>query len=113
MDTRWTPRTSTCRPPRSRTETSPCRSRRSRGTRTGPPAAVGGFSLGPLLAGEYELSAGRGDAAAFPVRLRVTGNEHWQNFTLSVSGRVTGLTRIYGTPAPYATLEFQSASGGP
>ena len=74
-------------------------------------AADGVFSLVPLLAGEYELSADRGDAAAFPVRLRVTGNEHWQNFTLSVSGRVTGLTRIYGTPAPYATLEFQSASG--
>ena len=83
----------------------------SGGAQTVTTAADGRFSFAPVLAGQYELSVDRGDVAALPVLVTVAGADRWQNFTLSPSGRVSGVTRIYGMPVPYATIELQSAAG--
>jgi len=76
-------------------------------TTTVPSSAGGGWSLRPLLEGDYTISAGSDELASVPTRTRVAGAVVSQNLTLVPSGRVVGTTRYFGVVQPYATLEFQ------
>lgn len=70
---------------------------------------AGQFEFAPLLAGNYTITGESGSLGAFPVRLRATSGTAWANLTLVPSGHVVGKTRLFGTEAPLATLDFQSA----
>ncbi|OGS47682.1 MAG: hypothetical protein A3K66_05410, partial [Euryarchaeota archaeon RBG_16_67_27] len=70
----------------------------------------GRFAFQPLLPGTYTLAAERGELAAQPARTTAGGQDVWQNLTLVTSGRVAGITRLFGTDRAYATIEFQSAT---
>jgi len=74
-------------------------------------ASDGGFyEARPLLEGNYTVTATRGDLVTNPERLRVTRGTSTLNLTLVPSGRVAGVTRLFGLDMPFASLEFQKAS---
>jgi len=81
------------------------------GTVTTATAAADGFyAFEPVLAGNFTVSAALDDLAALPAWIRTTEGDRWLNLTLLPSGRVTGSTWVFGTPRPFASLEFQSAA---
>lgn len=69
----------------------------------------GSYQVGPLLAGNYSVTAVAGDLVAVPERVRTSSTDLLLNLTLAPSGTVTGRTNLFGTPRPFATLEFRSA----
>jgi dolichyl-diphosphooligosaccharide--protein glycosyltransferase len=72
--------------------------------------ADGSYQVGPLLAGNYSVTAVAGDLAAVPARLQASSADLVHNLTLEPSGTMTGRTNLFGTPRPYATVEFRSAA---
>lgn len=72
--------------------------------------AAGQYVLRPLLPGNFTVTASRGDLAALPAKIRVEASDLVLNFTLAPSGTVTGRTFVFGTPRPFAGLDFQSAT---
>lgn len=68
----------------------------------------GHFAVRPLLRGNYTITVSAGELAVFPGRLEVAASDLWFNTTLVPSGQVAGVTRIFGTDRPFATVEFQS-----
>src|SRR5947208_14729666 len=71
--------------------------------------ADGSYSVGPLLVGNYTVTASSGDFASAPERIRTGATDLSLNLTLLPSGTVTGTTNLFGNARPFATLEFQSA----
>ncbi|MGQ0797223.1 MAG: carboxypeptidase regulatory-like domain-containing protein [Methanobacteriota archaeon] len=71
---------------------------------------AGFYEARPLLEGNYTITATLGDLATNPDRLRVTRGTSSLNLTLVPSGRVAGVTRLFGLDMPFASLEFQKAS---
>ena len=71
--------------------------------------ADGSYRVGPLLAGNYTVTASSGDLAAAPERVRTSQTDLPLNLTLLPSGTVAGTTNVFGTARPFATLSFQSA----
>jgi hypothetical protein len=70
----------------------------------------GGYEARPFLEGNYTVTATSGDLAGLPGRLRITPGTVELNLTLVPSGRVAGVTRLFGTDLPFASLEFQRTS---
>ncbi|MGI0148644.1 MAG: carboxypeptidase regulatory-like domain-containing protein, partial [Thermoplasmata archaeon] len=68
--------------------------------------ADGSYRIGPLLAGNYSVTASAGDLVSVPARVRAAGVDLSLDLTLVPSGTVTGRTSLFGTSRPYATLEF-------
>src|SRR5207247_9864428 len=71
--------------------------------------ADGSYSVGPLLVGNYTVTASFGDFASAPERIRTGATDLSLNLTLLPSGTVTGATNLFGNARPFATFEFQSA----
>jgi hypothetical protein len=71
--------------------------------------ADGSYRVGPLLVGNYTVTASSGDLATTPTRVRAGATDLALNLTLSASGFVTGATNLFGNARPFATLEFRSA----
>ncbi len=70
----------------------------------------GSYTLRPLMAGNYTLTAASGDLASTPARVRAANVDLWLNLTLWPSGTVAGTTTVFGTARPFASLDFQSAT---
>ncbi|TLZ46934.1 MAG: hypothetical protein E6K19_00385, partial [Methanobacteriota archaeon] len=70
----------------------------------------GSYRVGPLLAGNYTISATSAERTSAPTRIQVSGADQALNLTLAPSGTVAGTTFFFGTPRPFATLQFQSAA---
>ena len=70
----------------------------------------GSYAVGPLLAGNFTITAASGDLASPPTRAYVSGSDVDLNLTLAPSGLVAGTTTLFGSPQPFATLAFQSAA---
>jgi len=79
-------------------------------TITGTTDSNGLFAVRPLMRGNYTITLSSGDLAALPGRVRVIASDIWFNATLVPSGRVAGVTRLFGTDRPYASVEFQSTT---
>ena len=79
-------------------------------TITGETDSTGFFAVRPLMTGNYTITLSSGDLASLPGRFRVTIVDQWANVTLLPSGRVSGVTRLFGTDRPFASVEFQSAA---
>jgi len=71
--------------------------------------ADGTYQVGPLLSGNYTVTATAGDLASSPARIRLASADLSLNLTFAPSGVVTGTTRLLGTATPFVTLEFRSA----
>ena len=71
---------------------------------------TGLYELQPLLAGNYTITGEKGELAAIPHRFQATQGNAYANLSFVPSGHVTGVTRLFGTTIPFATLDFQAAS---
>ncbi|MCI4371339.1 MAG: hypothetical protein L3J78_01675, partial [Thermoplasmata archaeon] len=72
--------------------------------------ANGSYRVGPLLAGNFTVTASSGDLVSPAERIRATGSDFVLNLTLAPSGTVAGTMTVFGTARPFATLSFQSAT---
>lgn len=70
----------------------------------------GSYSVQPLMAGNYTITASSGDLASSPARTLSLHTDIWYNLTLVPSGVVAGATTLFGTDRPFASLQFQSAT---
>jgi dolichyl-diphosphooligosaccharide--protein glycosyltransferase len=70
----------------------------------------GTYRIGPLLAGNYTVTASSGNLSAAPTRIHADRMDLSLDLTLFPSGSVAGATNLFGYARPFATLAFQSAA---
>jgi hypothetical protein len=70
----------------------------------------GTYRVGPLLAGNYTVTASSGDLSGAPTRIHTDRTDVTLDLTLLPSGSVAGATNLFGYVRPFATLAFQSAA---
>ena len=70
----------------------------------------GSYRVGPLLAGNYTVTASSADLATTPTRTHTGPTDLALNLTLYPSGFAAGATNLFGNARPFATLEFRSAA---
>jgi hypothetical protein len=70
----------------------------------------GSYRVGPLLPGNYTLTASASDLAALPARIKTSSTDLLLNLTLVPVGTVAGTTTVFGTARSFASLDFQSAT---
>src|SRR2546422_597915 len=70
----------------------------------------GSYRVGPLLAGNYTVTAASADPATTPTRTHTGPTDLALNLTLYPAGIAAGATNLFGNARPFATLEFRSAA---
>ncbi len=73
-------------------------------------SGTGEYTFQPVLPGNYNVTASTVTFASLPQSFVAAARTPALNLTLAPAGWVAGTTYVFGTPQPFATLSFQSAS---